>query len=108
MNSDTALIAHIKESTDRIQKFIAGFEYNSFRSDEKTVSAVVRELTVIGEAAANLSKEFREAHPDIPFYEMIGMRNRIVHGYWEIDEEVVWKTCHEDLPLLENLLSNLK
>src|SRR5688572_11879543 len=98
MKSDQILIEHILESATRIEKFIAGMNYQEFASDEKTLSAVVHELIIIGEATSHLSEQYQEKYHTIPFHEVTGMRNRIVHEYWAVDEEVVWKTCTEDIP----------
>lgn len=104
MKSDRILVQHLRESAAKVGRFIAGMDYDDFVADEKTISAVVRELTVIGEAAANLSSEFTERHSHIPFHEVIGMRNRIVHEYWAVDDETVWKTCTQDIPDFAKLL----
>jgi uncharacterized protein with HEPN domain len=61
---------------------------------------VIRCIEIIGEAASRLSKEFRKAHPDVPWQYMIGMRNRIIHGYFDIDPDLVWKTASQELPAL--------
>ena len=107
MKSDQILIKHILESADKISRFVADMTYQQFSNDEKTLSAVVRELMVIGEAASGLSDEFKEKHSKIPFHEAIGMRNRIVHEYWAVDDTVVWKTSTEDVPQLKKLLAEL-
>ena len=74
---------------------------------EKTVSAVLHELMILGEASARLSNKFRENHNEIPFYEAIGMRNRIVHEYLAVRLETVWQTCSDDLPELKKSLESL-
>jgi uncharacterized protein with HEPN domain len=107
MKSDRILLEHIVESSTRIQKFMAGMSFEEFKLDEKTISAVVRELTIIGEATAGLNEMFREKYPAIPFHKAIGMRNRIVHEYWAVDEDVVWKTCTEDIPQFKKALEKI-
>lgn len=95
---------HILESVQRIEKFIGMMDYQSFAGDDKTIAAVLHELMIIGEAATATSQKFREKHPEIPFYEMIGMRNRIVHEYLEVNLETVWQTYEKDLPELKRYL----
>ena len=109
MKSDQVLIDHILESATKILRFIKGLPFEHFtRSDnEIVVSAVIKELIVVGEAVNNLSEEFRESNPGIPFYDIIGMRNRIIHEYWDVDDEVVWKTCTEDIPKLKKQLEEV-
>lgn len=107
MKNNRILTTHILESAEKIQRFTAGMTFPEFEGDDKTVSAVVHELMIIGEAAANISDEFREQHPEVPFHEIIGMRNRIVHEYWNVDTDVVWKTCTEDIPALKKSLEDV-
>ena len=71
------------------------------------VDAVVRELEIIGEAARNVSSAYRATHPEIPFAEMIGMRNRLIHDYLGVDCDVVWQTCQADLPGLRKTMEAL-
>jgi uncharacterized protein with HEPN domain len=107
MKDNRILVSHILDSIAKIEDYTKGMTYDLFINDQKTISAVVRELTVIGEASGAITDEFREAHPDLPFYEAIGMRNRIVHEYWDIDEKTVWDTCQNDLPNLKDKLSKI-
>jgi uncharacterized protein with HEPN domain len=62
--------------------------------------SLVRLLEIIGEAARGVSAQFREAHPDLPWKSMTGMRDRLIHGYFDVNLDVVWQTVTEDLPLL--------
>ena len=76
----------------------------SFLKDRRTQQAVVLNLMTIGEVAARIAndyKEFAEAHPEIPWAQMRGMRNRMVHGYFDIDLNIVWQTVQSSLPELE-------
>ena len=73
----------------------------AFRADERTASAVLHRIFLIGEAAARLPEEIRNRTPDVPWEEIIGMRNIIAHGYFEVDLEVPWKTVRLDLPPLQ-------
>jgi uncharacterized protein with HEPN domain len=107
MKDNRILISHILDSIAKIEDYTKGMTYDVFITDQKTMSAVVRELTVIGEASAAITEEFREAHPDLPLYEAIGMRNRIVHEYWDIDAKTVWDTSKNDLPILKDKLSKI-
>jgi uncharacterized protein with HEPN domain len=107
MKDNHILIKHILESIEKVEQFIGNMAYEAFIKDQKTLSAVVRELTVIGEASANITEDFREAHPELSLYEPIGMRNRIVHEYWNIDEKTVWDTCKNNLPELKDKLSKI-
>lgn len=103
-NKDSVLITHILESMQNIELFIQKKTLSDFKNDRFFQSAVVRELLIVGEAAANLSDSFKEAHPKVPFHKIIGMRNILVHAYWEIDDAIVWKACKRSLPELKKKL----
>ena len=76
---------------------------------KKTVQAVVRSLEIIGEAANHISQEIKEKYKDLPWRDMISMRNKILHEYFGVDEEVLWQTITEDLlPLNERIKSIYK
>lgn len=93
-------------------RFIQGMDYETFSRDNKTVYAVIRAVEVIGEAAANVPDEIRSKYPSLPWRDIRGMRNKLVHQYFGINMEVVWQTIQEDLPMitgeLENILKNEK
>lgn len=78
-----------------------------FVHDKKTIDAIVRNLEVIGEAANYVSQEFKTLHPAVPWREMISMRNKVLHEYFGIDLEILWKTTHEDLPQVKQELEKL-
>jgi uncharacterized protein with HEPN domain len=66
--------------------------------------AIIKELEIIGEAAGKVSAEARATYPEIPWADIIGMRNRLIHGYFDIDPDLIWNTVNDDLdPLLEQL-----
>jgi len=98
-------------STKAIQ-FVKEVDFGAFSKNEEKVFAVIRALEVIGEAAKNIPKSMRERYVDIPWEEIIGMRNKVIHGYFGVDLKVIWKTIHEDLPPLkanlEKILEELK
>jgi uncharacterized protein with HEPN domain len=79
----------------------------SFLTDLKTQAAVLHELLVLGEAAKRLSASLRDEHPDVPWKAIAGMRDRLLHGYDDVDLELVWKTVDEDLPALIARLEGL-
>jgi len=108
MKDDSIYIDHIKASIDRIQQYISGLEQSTFLEDLKTQDAVVRQLEIIGEATKKISFELREKYPAIPWSDMAGMRDRLVHDYIDVDFEIVWKTVSENIPQLKELLAALK
>jgi uncharacterized protein with HEPN domain len=88
------------ERIERIQQFVEGLDRDAFLQDAKTTDAVVRNLQVIGEAAARLPSEIKERHPDVPWGRIVGLRNRIVHAYFDVDLELVWNIVGQELPVL--------
>jgi uncharacterized protein with HEPN domain len=97
-------IEDILEAIAETGTFVAGVTQAEFLADTKTQKAVVANLTIIGEAARHVPDAVAHAYPAIPWVLMRGMRNRIVHGYYQVDPTVVWDTCQNDLlPLVEPL-----
>jgi uncharacterized protein with HEPN domain len=108
MNKDEVLVRHMLDAIAEIEGFLQRMTYAEFLNDHRTMYATVCLLGILGEAAGNLSEEFRNAHADIPFGKIIGMRNHLIHRYFEVDLETVWKVCQDDmLSLQENLRKTL-
>ena len=87
--------------------FTEGMSYSGFVFDRRTQLSVLKSVEIVGEAAAHVSEDTRRAHPDIPWAEIVGMRNRLVHVYFDIDLQLVWATVRDDLPALITLLEPL-
>ena len=102
------LIDDILEAIERIQRYVAGMSPEELEDDDKTVDAVVRNLIIIGEAAAHVPSDVAARRADIPWRLMGDMRNFVVHQYWGVDTAVLWKTVCEDLPPLTRPLQELK
>lgn len=100
-------IRHILDAIAENQSYIAGKSFDQFCDDTKTLKAVVWNLTIIGEAARHIPPSAEAACPQIPWPQIRGMRNRIVHGYEQIDWEIVWKAVQEELPPLVPLLEKM-
>ena len=100
-------ILDILDAIDRTVSYVEGMKYEDFLSDRKTQDAVTRNIEIIGEAARSLPEDFKELHPDIPWDEIIGMRNVIVHQYFGILPDVVWDVIKNELPKLRSQITNL-
>jgi len=108
MKDDSIYIDHILNSINRILDYISGKDREAFEADLVTQDAVVRQLEVIGEATKRVSKELRSKHPDIPWADMAGMRDVLIHDYIDVDLGVVWKTASENIPDLKALILKLQ
>jgi uncharacterized protein with HEPN domain len=98
MPRDDATLLDIVNAAHLIQTFIQDMTQEAFLGDLKTQSAVLHQITVIGEAVKRLSQAFRERHPILPWSLMAGMRDHLIHGYDAIDLDEVWKTATRDVP----------
>ena len=105
MERDEVYVRHILDAIAAVASFLNGLDYGRFTEDLRTQSAVVRQIEIVGEATSRLSEDFRARHDDIPWRDIIGMRNKLVHEYFGVDLEAVWKTATEDLTQLKRQLT---
>lgn len=103
-NKDFARLKHMLDSTEAILFFVKGKRKTSLDKDRLLRSAVLRELEIIGEAANRISERTKKQFPHLPWKELIGMRNRLIHAYFDIDHDIVWKTVREYLPTFHKQL----
>jgi len=101
-------INDIYYSCSKILEYTKGYDLKKFKKDGKTVDAVVRNLEIIGEAAKNVPAVFKNLHKTIAWKEIIGMRNKVAHEYFGIDEEILWETVRRDIPMLFEKISKIK
>jgi len=106
---DKVFIGHILESIDLIQSYTERLIKEEFFSLPQVQDAVIRRLEIIGEAVKNLSSEVKQKRPDVPWRQIAGMRDVLIHEYFGVDLGLTWKTVEKDLPLLkQELLCLLK
>jgi uncharacterized protein with HEPN domain len=101
---DRIRIQHMIDAADDVARFLSGRQRLDLDSDRMLQLAVVRAIEIIGEAASQISEETRASAPEIPWRAIVGMRNRLIHAYWDIDPDIVWKTATERLPVLLSTL----
>ena len=92
------------DSARHIQAYVEGVTWEDFRLNIQLQDAVLRRLEIIGEASGRISVAYKEANSAIHWKDMIGMRNRVIHAYDDIDVEIVWETVQRDIPLLATQL----
>jgi uncharacterized protein with HEPN domain len=90
-SKDLVRLKHMLDSTEAILLFAKGKRRTSLDKERLFLSAVLREFEVIGEAAGRISDETKRRFPDMPWKELVGMRNRLIHAYFDIDHDIIWK-----------------
>lgn len=100
-------IQDIIESMINALKFIDDMSYEKFQKDDKTIYAVIRAIEIIGEASKNIPEEVRVKHSDIPWKDMAGMRDKVIHEYFGVNIERVWLTVKDDIPRLKPLIQKI-
>lgn len=103
-SDDRMYVGHILDAIGKVDSYLAGQDAEVFVCSDLLIDGVARELSIIGEAASHLSAEFREDHPEVPFRDIISMRNIIVHEYAGVEAIFLWNTYRDDLPVLEKIL----
>ena len=106
--STEVLLEDIRECLARILEYTKDIDEKQFIENNLVVDAVLRNIEVIGEASSKLPESFIEAHPDIEWRKMIGMRNRLIHGYFGTSLKLVWQTIQANLPDLQKKLNHLQ
>lgn len=104
---DRAALHDIHAAVGRMQRYVAGLDKKTFLADDEKCYAVLAQLIIIGEAANRLPSSYQEASPQIPWRQMIGMRNRVVHGYDAIDWNIVWDVATVHSPALQRAIGDL-
>ena len=110
MSADRTHIDYLTDmlrAIEKVRQFIDGMTFEEFARDDKTLFAVVRGLEIIGEATKRIPDSVRGQNPDVPWREMAGMRDKLTHDYFGVNELVVWKTACEDLPALESAITRI-
>lgn len=82
----------ILDAMDAIESYVKGMTFEQFSTDRRTFDAVVRNLEVMGEAVKNLPQDLREGHPEVPWREVAGMRDKVAHAYFGVSHEIIWRT----------------
>jgi uncharacterized protein with HEPN domain len=104
---DRTRIAHMLEAAHAVSQFVTGRQREDLDADRMLLFALVRAVEVFGVAAAKVSPATQSATPEIPWPQIVGMRNRLIHAYFEIDRDILWKTATEEIPALLPRLQEL-
>jgi len=110
MDEDRIRIQHMFDASKEALTFVEGITEENFSKNRMIILSVIKDIEIIGEAASRISDEIKSRYPDIPWQDIIGMRNRLIHGYFDVDIKLVWNTTKNNLPsllkTLKNILSN--
>jgi uncharacterized protein with HEPN domain len=104
---DSVYLKHIRDAIGKIQVYTRGVSESAFRSNTLIQDAVIRQIEIIGEATKRLSDRTRMLNPGVPWQDIAGMRNKLVHDYFGVDIEKVWLTVQIDIPALKKQISKL-
>ena len=107
MSNERTILDYLEDisgAISDIRMFIQGMSAVDFMADKKTVNAVIRSLEIIGEATGKIPKDIVMRYPNVPWDEIIGMRNRLIHEYFGVDIDIVWQTIQDDLMPLETAI----
>ena len=107
MRGDEAWLLDMLLAARDAEEFASELTFETFEDDKLRQHAIIKAIEIIGEAANSVSAEARDVHPEIPWREIVGMRNRLVHAYFEVDVELLWATVQRDIPKLISLIEPL-
>lgn len=107
MRNQNIYLKDIIESIDKIIEFVENMTFEEFQEDDKTSSAVIRKFEILGEATKNITDDTRTKYPKIPWKEMAGMRDRLIHSYFGIDYKLVWTTIKNSIPNLKTMIEEI-
>jgi uncharacterized protein with HEPN domain len=99
----------VLEAVNDVEDFVGDMSFEEFSRDRKTINAVVRSIEVIGEASKNIPESLKAKHKDLPWKQIAGMRDKLIHAYFGVDLEILWKAVKENVPRLkESVLKMLQ
>ncbi len=102
-----SILKHIRDAIAKIQVYVKGVSKSSFMRETLIQDAVIRQIEIIGEAAKRVSEKTRSENVQIPWQDISGMRNKLIHDYFGVDIEKVWLTVRKDIPLLKKQINRI-
>lgn len=104
--SDTVYLKHIWDAINQIETYVATLDYLQFEQTRLVQDGVIRQLEIIGEASRNLSDEFRDDHAELPWRQIIGLRNRLIHAYFDVNLGIIWEIVQVNIPQMKHTISS--
>lgn len=106
-NRDDAYLQHMLDAISNIKTFTENVDANEFKNNELVQSAVIRQIEIIGEATKKVSDKTKAHYPDVPWRDIAGMRDKLIHGYFGVDIDAVWDTIQRDIPTLQQYVEKI-
>ena len=107
IKDDSVYLQHIIDAIQRIQEYTTGIDYEAFGASTLVQDGVIRQIEIIGEAARRVSPKLQEKNQHIPWKDIVGMRNKLIHDYFGVDIDAVWDTVQKDIPVLQTAISKI-
>jgi uncharacterized protein with HEPN domain len=101
VKDDTVYLQHVFDAINTIQEYLLGVDEDQFKATRLLQDGVIRQIEIVGEAVRHLSKDIRKTYSEIPWQDIAGMRDKLIHDYFGVDIERVWDTAQHDLPVLQ-------
>jgi uncharacterized protein with HEPN domain len=100
-------LRHVLDAITTIEEYLQGVDEEHFKATRLLQDGTIREIEIIGEAVKNVSKNIRKSYPEVPWQDIAGMRDKLIHGYFGVDIEKVWDSAKEDLPVLREQVKGI-
>jgi len=100
-------LRHVLDAINTIEEYLQGVDEEHFKTTRLLQDGTIREIEIIGEAVKNVSKDIRKSYPEVPWQDIAGMRDKLIHGYFGVDIEKVWDSAREDLPVLKEQVKGI-
>lgn len=104
---DIVYLRHIFDAISRTDEYTQGMDYNDFAGNHLVQDGVIRQIEIMGEATKKLSESIRNKYPDVPWKDVAGMRDKLIHHYFGVDIEAVWDTTKKDVPVLREKIESI-